>query len=99
MKLNDWIFTRLLIVISLLLFFACAPATIKDVNKSIGEEYHVLKFPVNQHNIGSEWSKKFNATGKGMLTEDKIKVEKSLKRMDRSECRCRGGCAQANRTS
>jgi hypothetical protein len=83
MKLNDWIFTRLLIVISLLLFFACAPATIKDVNKSIGEEYHVLKFPVNQHNIGSEWSKKFNATGKGMLTEDKIKVEKSLKRMDR----------------
>jgi hypothetical protein len=43
----------------------------------------VLKFPVNQHNIGSEWSKTFNATGKGMLTEDKIRVEKSLKRMDR----------------
>jgi hypothetical protein len=61
----------------------CMPAAITDVRTSIGQEYQVLKFPVNQHNIGSEWSKKFNATGKGMLTEDKIRVEKSLKRMDR----------------
>lgn len=61
----------------------CMPATIADVRTSIGQEYHVLKFPVMQHNIGSEWSKQFNATGKGMLTEDKIRVEKSLKRMDR----------------
>jgi hypothetical protein len=58
-------------------------ATIADVRDSIGHEYHVLKFPVMQHNIGSEWSKQFNATGKGMLTEDKIRGEKSLKRMDR----------------
>ncbi len=68
---------------ALVLLTGCMPATIADVRTSIGQEYHVLKFPVMQHNIGSEWSKQFNATGKGMLTEDKIRIDKSLKRMDR----------------
>lgn len=72
-----------LVLVSLLLVFGCKLATISDVRTGIGEEYHVLKLPVAQHNIGSEWSKKFGATEKGMLTEDKIKMEKSLKRLDR----------------
>lgn len=72
-----------LVMVSVFLLGGCKPATIADVRTNIGQEYHVLKFPVMQHNIGSEWSKQFNATGKGMLTEDKIRVEKSLKRMDR----------------
>lgn len=80
-------FTRLYLIgivfLQAMMFFGCAPATISDVRTGIGEEYHVLKLPVAQHNIGSEWSKKFGATGKGMLTEDKIKVAKSLKRLDK----------------
>lgn len=72
-----------IVILQVFICFGCKPATISDVRTGIGQEYHVLKLPVMQHNIGSEWSKKFGATGKGMLTEDKIKVEKSLKRLDR----------------
>jgi hypothetical protein len=85
---GDCVLVKLFLLIVTLLcgvtLSSCAPATIADVRTSIGDEYHVLKFPVVQHNIGSEWSKQFNATGKGMLTEDKVRVEKSLKRMDRA---------------
>lgn len=82
-KLNYKYILLGIFITSVVLIFSCAPATISDVRTGIGQEYHVLKLPVMQHNIGSEWSKKFGATGKGMLTEDKIKVEKSLKRLDR----------------
>ena len=65
---------------------ACTPAPVNlgsDVHTGLGQQYHVLKLPVMQHNIGSEWSKKYGATGKGALTEDRIQVDKSLKRLDR----------------
>lgn len=62
---------------------ACATSPTADIRSTIGQEYHVLKFPVMQHNIGSEWSKQYNATGKGALTDDKIRIEKSLKRLDK----------------
>jgi hypothetical protein len=85
MKNNNLLIRELRFFIALLsLFFmpGCLSTTITDVKSSIGQEYHVLKFPTDKHNIGSEWSRQFNATGKGALTDDKIRVEKSLKRMD-----------------
>ncbi|UFS71715.1 hypothetical protein LPW11_05855 [Geomonas sp. RF6] len=54
-----------------------------DVSSTIGEEYFVLKFPTAKHHIGSEWSRQFNATGKGSLSDDKIVMEKSLKQLDK----------------
>jgi len=71
------------LIIAVFLISGCVPSNITDVRTSIGDEYHVLKLPTMQHNIGSEWSKQFNATGKGALSEDKIRVEKSLKQLDR----------------
>lgn len=73
----------LLLLLNVLALSACATTTSSEIRSSIGDEYHVLKFPVMQHNIGSEWSKQFNATGKGALTEERILVEKSLKNLDR----------------
>ncbi len=73
----------LLPLLGVLLLSACATNPTVDIRSTIGQEYHVLKFPVKQHNIGSEWSKQFNATGKGALTDDKIRIEKSLKRLDK----------------